>query len=407
MKFKDQKGIALMLALGTVMVLTTLAIEFAYNSHVSYSMALNERDRLRAYYLARSALQLAKLEMGMEKEIRGKFASQLQQAGVPSQPICQQFPFSTAILRGLVATEEGGPALPGRPGEGEGQEKKEPEKTPEEEKKGEVDLSFLREEQAKDFLDFEGDFSVHCEAEESKLNLNFFRTAGSDPYEEQKQTLETLFLEKRFEPVFEKKREQIKKVVQNIADWVDRNDRINEAPGIEGGYEDSLYVGSEYTYKVKNGKMASLAELLLVSGVGDDLFNLAGPSLTVYGGNKINICIADDAIIKAVVLKYVNSQQGVAPIRPDDEEALAKVLDAIHQSCLLTQEPNAIAGAINKALGITTAGSSPIQSLFTTETRFYSFDLTGQSGDIELKVRVVLDAKGNSNEWKMLYYRVQ
>ena len=70
--------------------------------------------------------------------------------------------------------------------------------------------------------------------------------------------------------ILENKKDDIKKIVNNIADWVDSNDRINEAPGIAGGYEDSEYDKSDY--KVKNGRFLSIAELLLVAridGKGD------------------------------------------------------------------------------------------------------------------------------------------
>ncbi|MBI1908900.1 MAG: general secretion pathway protein GspK [Deltaproteobacteria bacterium] len=411
-----ESGIALMMALGAVLVLTTLAVEFAYNSHVSYSMAMNERDRLRAYYLARSAFQFAKLEISMEKEIRGKFGSQLQQGAVSSAPVCQQFPFSTALLRGLLGGEEGAEAAPQEEKKEEKEKKKAGKEEPEEGVKTGGDLGFLQEGQAKEFLDFEGDFSVSCGLEESKINLNYFRIGGSsstgssDPYEEQKLILKTLFSEKAFEPVFGGKREEIAKVVGNIADWVDRNDRINEAPGIEGGYEDSVYVGTEYTYRVKNGKMGSLAELLLVSGVGDDLYNLASPSLTVYGDNKINLCLAEEALIKAVLLKYASGLQGVPPVKPDDEETLKKLVEAVQQTCQLSQDANAIASAVNPILGVAAGGGTatiPLSSMITTDARFYALELTGQSGDLELKIKAVLDTKGNVNEWKTLYFRVQ
>ena len=52
--YRKQSGVALMLVLAALVVLTTMAAEFAYNTNVSYHLALNERDRLKAQYLAQS-----------------------------------------------------------------------------------------------------------------------------------------------------------------------------------------------------------------------------------------------------------------------------------------------------------------------------------------------------------------
>ncbi|MDO8643949.1 MAG: hypothetical protein Q7S00_03150, partial [bacterium] len=136
----SQRGVALIMALGSIVVLTALAVEFGFNSHVAYSMAKNEQDRLQAYYMARSALQFAKMEIQLEKEVRQKFSGIMQQAGVSNQPLCQQVPFDTLLLRGL---------LPSTDAE---ETKKETAETPEETQEN-APLGLAQKDQAEAFLD--------------------------------------------------------------------------------------------------------------------------------------------------------------------------------------------------------------------------------------------------------------
>ncbi|MDO8644508.1 MAG: type II secretion system protein GspK, partial [bacterium] len=281
-------------------------------------------------------------------------------------------------------------------------------------------LGLGQKDQAEAFLDFNGNFAVNCADEQGKLNLNYFRSVGGSAvstsletnlYESQKILLASFFSEKKFEPFFPEGRRQIQDLVKNIADWVDRNDRVNEGPGMEGGVEQSVYVGPEYTYSVKNANMASLSELLLVKGMGDDIFQLAAPSLTVYGNDKINLCLADEALVKAVILQMGSQLQ--PPLRPDDEEKLNEVLKVVQETCQSgSADPATLIRTMAAALGATTGQDnsralSTMQRMLTSGTRFYNLELTGSSGQIEIKIRAVLDTQGNPDQWKMLYVRVE
>src|SRR5207248_698749 len=57
----SRRGVALVLVLTTVAILTSIAVDFGYQSRVSLRLTENARDELRAYYLARSAVNLSRL----------------------------------------------------------------------------------------------------------------------------------------------------------------------------------------------------------------------------------------------------------------------------------------------------------------------------------------------------------
>lgn len=410
-----------MMVLGSLVILTTLVVEFAYNAHVGYDLAATQRDRLKAYYLARSGYNMARLELKFEKDIRVRFASLLKNlkgSGVTADPLCKQIPLSTGLLKGLSSGLI--PGLGGGEGTGtaEGGEGKK-EEAPEEgdEKKPKFKETGEAVSGSEEFLNFDGDFAVECDTEERKINLNVFRAdplgaAGGAPavggalslYDLQKELLFSLMSQKDFDPIFEGKPDEIRKTVNAIADWADRDDRINEAPGIAGGAEDSDYKG---TYKVKNGKYATVAELLLVNGVGDDLFKLLAPQVTVYGDNKINLCQASDELIKAFVTRFITANPGMAPISPTDDEKWNAVTEAVHNACdEPSPTPPTVAAAIGPVIGASDAKA--LASQIVTTNRFYRIEATGMSGESESKIAAVIDAGSlNPNLWKTLYFRVE
>src|SRR5439155_205842 len=52
---RSRRGVALILVLTTIAILTSVAVDFGYQSRVNLRLTENARDELRAYYLARSA----------------------------------------------------------------------------------------------------------------------------------------------------------------------------------------------------------------------------------------------------------------------------------------------------------------------------------------------------------------
>lgn len=411
----NERGVALMMVLGALLILTTLVVEFAYNAHVGYDLAASQRDRLKAYYLARSGYNLARLELKFEKDIRARYASLLKNlkgSGVTADPLCKQIPLSTGLLKGLSSG-----ALPGMGGGEEGSEEETP--PPGDEDKPKFKETGEAVSGSEEFLSFDGDFAVDCDTEERKINLNVFRAdpfgaaTGATPppegtltpYDLQKELLFSLLSQKEYESIFEGKPDEIRKVVNSIADWADRDDRINEAPGISGGSEESEYDG--LGYKPKNGKYATVAELLLVHGVGDDLFKLLAPQVTVYGDNKINVCQASDEMIRAFVLRFITATPGMAPISPTDDEKWNAVIEAVHFACgEPSPQPAAVAAAIAPVIGAPTPAALAAQ--ITTTNRFYRIEATGMSGESEAKIAAVINAsQPNPNLWKTLYFRVE
>jgi general secretion pathway protein K len=61
--------VALIIAIVAIAILTAVAADFAYNSRVDLQLAANQRDELRAYYLAKSGVGLSRLLLRFQRQV--------------------------------------------------------------------------------------------------------------------------------------------------------------------------------------------------------------------------------------------------------------------------------------------------------------------------------------------------
>lgn len=428
---RSNKGIAMMMVLSAIMIISMVVLEFVYSSNVNYRLAVNERERLQAYYLAESALNLMKVEMKIDKQLRSTISSTPMAQNLPidlSQPLCQQFPFSTALIRGffiggeipLMGEAEKPPAEEATtPTEGEAPAVAEPEGSG----------SVFEKEDAEKFLSFEGDFDGQCTDEQSKFNLNYFAVSdpaqqvlsGLNPYDTYKATLVNFMKNPRFKKLFgDNAQQKIEEIVRNIADYVDKDDLSNDPGNITRGQETGAYKDVPEGVRPKNAKLLSLDEVHMIPGIDDTWFMPLEDMFTVYGENKVNICRASDDIVWSLILAYAGQNPNAPPVNPENKEGKQKLLDTVKMSCSAVQPQTAkIASDLDAALGIVpnvqpTPGEQPQQAksssfanMITAESRYYSLKLTGQVGETMVNVKVVLDVKDSDpRKWRTLYYKV-
>src|SRR5258708_11818654 len=90
----QHRGVALILVLTTIAILTAIGVDFSYSSRVSLKLAENLRDDTRAYYLARSAVSLSRLLLHFQKQV-DQLGGQLT-AGLPGLLAGAQKPPATS-----------------------------------------------------------------------------------------------------------------------------------------------------------------------------------------------------------------------------------------------------------------------------------------------------------------------
>lgn len=423
----NQRGVAIILVLGTLAVLSALATDFGFNSQVQLRLARAELSRLQAEYLARSGVNFIRLQMAKERSLK-KTIDQLSGGAIdPKVPLCKQFPLSTSMLRAYFGMMAAG-IVPGAEGE-DGEESKAPETE-------EVITSF-DVSAAEEFINFEGDFEGECYDEGSKLNLNIFATLKSDEkslsglnaYDRYKSTIAQFLRQQAVAKLFGGDQDEqylkIDEVVRNFADWVDADDRVNERPGVQSGSESGVYSGRGDDFAMRNGKMSTLDEAYLIAGVSDEWFTPLRDYFTVYGTEKINICMADPLVVEAMIMSYAENNARIPAINPQNREMIDAAVAQIQTDCAdknptpqsITTNLEAIlvGGGAAPAPGTPVAGAGGgFADLIDVESTIYrivgigSVPSGGSRPDVVARVEVVLNIKENDpNRWKVLYWKME
>ncbi|MGZ6081169.1 MAG: type II secretion system minor pseudopilin GspK, partial [Myxococcaceae bacterium] len=64
-----QRGVTLLMVIVSIAILTAVAAEFAFQSRVDLELATHQRDALRAEYLAKSSIGLARMLLLFQKQL--------------------------------------------------------------------------------------------------------------------------------------------------------------------------------------------------------------------------------------------------------------------------------------------------------------------------------------------------
>jgi general secretion pathway protein K len=323
---RQERGVALILVVVAIAVLTAVATEFAYNSRVDLQLATNQRDEVRAYYLARSGIAISRLLLTFQKQVDKikipNFSSLLAPPGrapAPSslsaqqpslnlqlwkmaridcqmlQMMVKQGPFGIEP-KPLTASAPGGTSSRASP-------------------------SSAGPQAQRSFGGFRGCFLATIGDEEEKLNLNKIDAGTNYGGGALVARMLEMFTDKRFEFVFD--REDANKVkvgpqdtLMALHDWMDA-DETQSALNTTGvgdpftkGFSDENSLYDRYTprYKVKNAPFDSLDELYMVHGVSDRFMAAFGSRLTVYPdvNAKLNINTDDPLLLKMVIFSLVD-----------------------------------------------------------------------------------------------------
>jgi general secretion pathway protein K len=298
-----ERGAALIMVLLAIVVLTVFLTEVQQETATSYASALSARDRLRAEYHARSAINLTRLLISLEPTVRKAIEPMfmLINQGRGRAPQIQVWEFSDQVLGAFNDSEgaEGFAALAG------------------------VDAS------AGENLGLGGTgrFDVVVVDEDSKINVN--TAARGDTISAMRVASQLLGLMSgpQYDPLFAKLDAdgQVidrQTVCRAIIDWADYNQDVEPcdlaAQASSAGAEDNFYQSIGLGYFRKNAAFDSLEELRLVRGIGDDFWstfidpdpqNPRKRAVTVWGSGEINVNSANAQTLYAFVCSNAQDAQ--------------------------------------------------------------------------------------------------
>ena len=305
----QHRGVALILVLTTIAILTSIGVDFSYSSRVSLRLAENLRDETRAEYLAKSAVSLSRLLLHFQKQvdqlggqvlgIAGSALGGASGATTGGQPrgatpqamnnlgirLWQVLPIDSNAFGALLSGDVAGLQLPER-------------ETP-------VPLAPPREKRAvaHAFGGFEGSFHANIVDENSRINVQALDNVGTTPAAVFTQ-LRAMMADPKYDFIFDEEdanRDRVRRddVILAMKDWIDIDetgtaiDPTNTANPFVNGFtdENAAYDRYEPRYKAKNSRFDSLDELYMVRGVNDRFMAAFGDRLTIWPdiNAKLNI----------------------------------------------------------------------------------------------------------------------
>ena len=336
---RRSRGVALIIAVVSIAILTVIATDFAYNSRVDLQLAANQRDEVRAYYMARSGVALSRLLLRFQKQVdqtpipnpAGLLAQFL---GPKAQPGGTQTPQPSSLniqlfkmarvdchmLKGLVKSEQGadGETSPLKPADDENFKMDDAEQDP-------AVREMASQMTQRSFGGFEGCFLASITDEEEKLNVHRLMAGAGDAYPTMLRMLD-MYNDKRFEFLWErddanKVRSTPQDVVLAMKDWTDDDETgsainlVDATNPLPAGFSDEGAAYSRYdpTYEPKNARFDSLDELYRVHGVNDQFMSAFRDRLTVYPDiNRRPNINTDDPVMMGLAIMSVAD-----PTRPD------------------------------------------------------------------------------------------
>jgi general secretion pathway protein K len=302
----SRRGVALILVLTTVAILTSIAVDFGYQSRVSLRLTENARDELRAYYLARSAVNLSRLLLHFQKQVDqmgGQLGPILSNVlgrltgGTPAPANPQPSAAAQSNNLGIRLWEilpVDSNAMSALLGGGDlstigATARQAAETTPYETRRPQMEGPPLHA-----FGSFQGAFTAQIVDENSRINLRGLDGLGLTPMATLTQ-LRALTSDPKYDFIFDEEdanRDRVRRddIVLAMKDWIDLDetgsalDPSNPTNPFVNGFSDENAAYDRYTlrYKAKNAPLDSLEELYMVRGVNDRFMAAFGDRLSVW-----------------------------------------------------------------------------------------------------------------------------
>jgi general secretion pathway protein K len=381
----NERGVALIVTLFIVALVTVLVLEYHFDAAVELELAVNHGQDIQAYHLAMSGVNFARTLLKKDEadtDGPGDFWYDQLGAGSPLGAICYPPQLFLSLAsesgdRGVSTAVPETTSAPQTSGEGGGEQGDE---------RGD-----------------EGCVSLRIIDEQGKLPVNALRVAAErNPGESENTPWYRIFAQ--FFSSFEIDLEKIPALV----DWVDAND--SPSPGGSGA-ESGYYEGLETPYKAANHAMRSLAELRLVRGFDYEtlakLFPGTQPEaiadtdlgenayLTAQGTEPDTIRINLNTANKEVLRALFDGLAGRAGSSVDVVEDLV----AKRQ-----EEPFKRLSDVNEFISDPQVRSG-LRSVADVKSRYFRVESTGVVGPIKKRVVVVIERRQAALE--LVYLKVE
>ncbi|MEM1347064.1 MAG: hypothetical protein AAGI01_00810 [Myxococcota bacterium] len=300
----ERRGVAMMIVLVTIALLSAVTVEFAYSTRVNFAMAANERDKVKSYFMAKSAVNLTRLllsfQVALQRESR---ATDDDMGRLINRAIrrsnFQIYQYVDLLMKpfhsGKIETPVGG-----------------------------LDL---QETGVEGFGNFTGEFTAEVRPEAGRIDINMFFKEETD--DNDLAILCAMFIDPQYDEMFLRKDDYGNPldrgtVIQNIVDFIDPdNEAISldqQCKKVGGGGDESRNYTRDQKLRIRprDAKLTHPEDLYQIHGVGDEFIDAFGSQFTVYNVGKPNINVADAVMFYSVLCQNVTLATGAGEVRGFD-----------------------------------------------------------------------------------------
>lgn len=262
---KQQTGIAMMVALAALLLIVYLAMELTYESNVEYTVNSQNLNRLKAYYAAKSGLDLALLRVKIFQKVSSQLGDQLGgNAGMLDE--IWRFPFAWPL--------------------------------PPMDELSEVDQDAMKTAVKDSFMD--SSYLTTIEDEGSKIDLHDLVSKSKVLRDQaRKQILNIFENQKKNDRDFEQKYSSLnfEELVNQINDFMSSTTQSANGSGDKRGAFAELNSEAQVDIFPPNRAFRTMAELRFIPLMTDDLYQLLEPRITIYGMKGINPNLASKEVL--------------------------------------------------------------------------------------------------------------
>ena len=257
----QSRGVAILMTLFFMTFMIFLVTSLSYETIVEYSVASQKVNRLKAYYAAKSGIEVSLLRILVYQKARAAFGQQLEKTHLLD--VIWSFPFAWPISSFIT------------------------------ENVSRTDTELIKDIEKDSSMD--ASYTTDILLESSRININDLGSFSKALQNSTKTQILNIFLkELESNEDFEEKYGDFdfEALVNHITDWIDPD---NES--LNGGDEKSYYYEFEEIdfssfnndFFPPNEPLKTPDELLMVAMMDDELFDLIKEHITIFGPKGVNI----------------------------------------------------------------------------------------------------------------------
>ncbi len=263
---KNQKGLALMMAMSSLAMIMYFATQLMSDTTLEYNIHANSIHKIKAYYAAKSGLDIALLRIKIYQTVLTKLPEEFKKNPSQMQALDMIWSFPWAWPLPAEALNA-------------------------------VDKELFASKAKESLMDAQ--YMVTIEDEGGKIDINDLGSPSKSMRESTARQILGIFeSKKQHDEEWAKAHENtnFQEIVNNMIDWVSV-----ESTGVAGGDKKSLYADrKEKDSYPPSRNFRSVDEVRLVAGMTEDFFQLLKPRITVFGMKGINPNMASKELIMAI-----------------------------------------------------------------------------------------------------------